>query len=199
MPALRTVCLLLAPLFVLACRDETPPEPAPGARIAPPVPSSTPAPAPASAPAAPALAVDGEGLRLFDPATGSARPIPFGTAWDRALAALAFRGRPATGRNPECGAGPLDFARWDDLTLYGQDGAFVGWFAERGAAGAISTAAGVGPGTTRQDLESAYAVEVFESTLGIEFVAGDLYGLLEGTHPDSAITALWAGTSCNFR
>ena len=44
-----------------------------------------------------------------------------------------------------------------------QDGQFVGWFAD-GSAGTFATAAGVGLGTTRQDLEQAYAVEVFEST-----------------------------------
>lgn len=189
---LRTLAALAAPLLaLLACRGEAPPEPAPSASA-----GATPSPSPS---VAPALAIEGEGLRLFDPATGSARPIPFGTPWDQALAALAVRGAPATGRNEECGAGPLDFARWDDLTLYGQDGAFVGWFADRGAQGRIATAAGVGPGTSRLDLEAAYAVEVFESTLGTEFVAGDLYGLLDSPHPDSPITALWAGTSCNFR
>lgn len=149
---------------------------------------------------APGLAVDGEGLRLFDPDTGASRPIPFGTPWDRAIAALAAFGEPATGRNEECEAGPLDYARWpDSLTLYGRDGAFVGWFADSGAAGRVSTAAGIGPGSTRQDLEGPYQAEVFESTLGTEFTAGSLSGLLDSPHPDSPITAMWAGTSCSFR
>ena len=39
----------------------------------------------------PALALEGEGLRLVDPATGSTRPLPFGTARSQLLAALAFR------------------------------------------------------------------------------------------------------------
>jgi hypothetical protein len=116
----------------------------------------TPTPAPPSPAATPGLAIEGEGLRLFDPETGSARPIAFGTPWPQALAALAFRGAPETGRNEECEAGPLDYARWpDSLTLYGQDGKLVGWFADRGGAGTLATAAGVGPGTTRQDLEAA--------------------------------------------
>lgn len=184
---------LLASALLLGCRGESPPEPAPSASVAAATPPATPAPAP------PGLAVDGEGLRLFDPDTGSARPIPFGTPWPQAVAALAFLGQPLAGRNEECEAGPLDYARWErSLTLYGQDGKFVGWFAD-GSSGTIATAAGVGPGTTRQDLEAAYAVEVFESTLGTEFTAGALSGLLDSPHPDSPVTAFWAGVSCNFR
>ncbi|HEY6817652.1 MAG TPA: hypothetical protein VI168_19115 [Croceibacterium sp.] len=191
---LRCLAALAAPSLLLACSGETASEPAPAETTAAAASS-------AAAPADPtALAVDGEGLRLFDPASGSARPLPFGTPWQRAVMALGFLGEPLTGRNEECEAGPLDFARWDGwLTLYGQDGAFVGWFADTGATGRIATAAGVGPGSTRADLEAAYAVKVLESSLGTEFVAGDLYGLLDSPHPDSPITALWAGTSCNFR
>lgn len=198
----RHLMALAAPALLLACRGETAPQPEPtetgpaaAVSAAPATPPAKPVPA-----VSPALAMEGEGLRLVDPATGSSRPIPFGTPWPQVLALLASRGEPATGRNEECGAGPLDYARWDDsLTLYGQEGLFVGWFVDSGARGKVSTMAGVGPGTTRQDLEGAYDTDVFESTLGTEFAAGDLYGLLDSPHPDSPITALWAGTSCNFR
>ncbi len=197
--ALRRLAVLTAPALLLACRAEAPPEPSPTATTATATPAPA-APAPPSPAATPGLALEGEGLRLFDPATGSARPLAFGIPWPQALAALAFRGAPETGRNEECEAGPLDYARWpDSLTLYGQDGKFAGWFADRGGAGTLATASGVGPGTTRQDLEAAYETEVFESTLGTEFAAGELYGLLDSPHLDSPITALWAGTSCNFR
>jgi hypothetical protein len=196
--ARRHLAALAAPALLFACRGESPPEPAPSATaaasVAPTAGSATPAPA-----KTPGLAVDGEGFRLFDPDTGSARPVAFGTPWPQAVAALTFLGKPLTGRNEECEAGPLDYARWDRaLTLYGQDGKFVGWFAD-GRSGTIATAAGVGPGTTRQDLEAVYAVEVFESSLGTEFTAGDLHGLLDSPHPDSPVTAFWAGTSCTFR
>jgi hypothetical protein len=194
----RCLAALLAPALLLGCRGESAPEPAPTASA-----DASAAPTEVAATATPAktpgLAVDGEGVRLFDPDTGSARPIPFGTPWPQAVAALAFLGKPLAGRNEECEAGPLDYARWDGaLTLYGQDGKFAGWFAD-GTSGTIATAAGVGPGTTRQDLEAAYAVEVFESSLGTEFTAGALSGLLDSPHPDSPVTAFWAGTSCNFR
>lgn len=55
-----------------------------------------------------ALAVEGEGLRLFNRATGSARPLPFGTARTEVMTALAFRGAPGRAHLEECGAGPLD-------------------------------------------------------------------------------------------
>ncbi len=171
--------------------------------------------APAVAPAAPAsgsdaagpalaLAVEAEGLRLFDPASGAARPIPFGTARAQVMTALAARGAAETGTNGECGAGPLDFATWvDGLTLWFQDGALAGWAlngADSGAASrAASTAAGIAPGSTRAELEDAYAVTVSQTTLGTEFAAGELFGLIEGDGQEGRISAMWAGVSCNFR
>ncbi len=161
--------------------------------VAPP---ATPAPAAAQ----PALAVEAEGLRLFDPASGSARPIPFGTARAQTLAALAFRGSPGTGTNGECGAGPLAYASWPDgLILWFQNEVFAGWALDDRAAGAIGTAAGIGPGSTRADLDSATAATVEQSTLGTEFAAGELFGLLDGAGQGAEITNMWAGVSCNFR
>ena len=160
--------------------------------------------APASTPpaqAAPELAIEPEGLRLFDSGTGSARPIPFGTAQDAVIAALAFRGAPAdTGALDECPAGRLDTAGWPDgLGLYFQEAKFVGWALGDDARDAPTTASGIGIGSTRAELESAYSAEVFESTLGTEFAAGELFGILDGTGPNAKITHLWGGTSCNMR
>ena len=53
--------------------------------------------------------------------------------------------------------------------------------------------------STRAELESAYKAEVAESTLGTEFAAGELFGILDGTGPEAKITHLWGGTSCNMR
>src|SRR3546814_16332062 len=63
----------------------------------------------------------------------------------------------------------------------------------------LGTMAGITRGSTRSDLESAYAAEVGETTLGTEFTAGGLSGLLDGTGPTAYITTLWAGTTCAFR
>jgi ribosomal protein L27 len=43
------------------------------------------------------------------------------------------------------------------------------------------------------------AVTIEDSTLGIEFSAGDLSGLLSSREPDGEITNLWAGTTCIAR
>lgn len=189
----RLALAAIAPALLLACSKQPAPAPSPTVVASP---ASTPAPTPA---ATPALAIEGEGLRLFDPESGSARPLSFGTPLAQVQAALAFRGTPRSGRMEECGAGPLDYVKWEDsLTLYGQDGAFMGWFAEKGV-GALSTASGIAIGSTRKQLESAYSAEVFQSTLGTEFLAGDLGGLLDGEGKDAKITHLWAGVSCNFR
>jgi hypothetical protein len=42
-------------------------------------------------------------------------------------------------------------------------------------------------------------VEFPESTIGTEFMSGELSGLLESDAPNAKVTALWAGTSCIFR
>lgn len=182
-------------LALAACSSDPAPAPTGSEVTEAPAASATPTPAAAT----PELAIEGEGLRLFNPETGSARPIPFGTSWDEVRTALSFRGDPRSGVMEECGAGPLDYVKWEDsLTLYGQDGKFTGWFADTGANGVIATASGIGPASTRKALEDAYSIKVFESTLGTEFSSGDLSGLLSNDRPDAIITAMWAGTSCNF-
>lgn len=165
----------------------------PAANVAPPI-------APAPAAATPALAVDGEGLRLFDRDTGAARPIAFGTPQAQTLAALAFRGPPGTGTNGECGAGPLDYANWPDgLSLLFQDDKFAGWGLDGRGDGGITTASGISPGSTRAELEAAYTIDASQTTLGTEFAAGELRGLIEGAGAAAKVSYLWAGVDCAFR
>lgn len=148
----------------------------------------------------PALAVEAEGLRLFNKQSGSARAIAFGTSREDVLAILAFRGKPETGANGECGAGTLDYANWPDgLGLFFEHGKLAGWNLNERSKGAITTASGIGPGSSRADLESSYAADISETTLGTEFAAGELYGLLEGKGEAAKITYMWGGISCNFR
>ena len=159
-----------------------------------------PAPAPAEA-GRPKLAVEAEGLRLFVGAGGSARALPFGMARDQLLAPLeSYRGPADQGTNSECGAGPLDYAVWaDGITLYFQEGRFAGWALDQRGEGAHSTPSGIGPGSTRRQLDAAYDAKVSESTLGTEFSAGGLSGVLNGKGPNASVTSMWAGVSCVFR
>ena len=180
---LLTIPLALI-LFVAACAPQLTPSSAPW------VPAAE----------TPALALDGEGLRLFNRDTGAARPIAFATPRAQTLALLGFRGPPATGTQAECGAGALDFAAWPDgLKLYFQRDRFVGWAVDGRGKGALATAAGIGPGSSRAALGDAYAATFSATTLGTEFAAGALFGLLDGPGARATISDMWAGVSCNFR
>jgi len=175
-------------------------EAAPGASDpADPAPGAQPGSGPASNVA---LAVDSEGLRFFGRATGSATPLAFGLGAEQVLAVLERnRGPAARGTNESCGAGPVQYANWaDGLSVVFQDGRFVGWGLDGRAAGAIQTANGVGPGSTRAELDEAFGtVTVSQTSLGTEFAAGELYGVLDGPEPAAKITDMWAGVSCVAR
>lgn len=148
------------------------------------------------------LAVDGEGLRLFNPTTTRATPIAFGRPQAEVLAMLErLRGSATKGVNKGCGAGPVDYAVWPDgLSVVFQRNRFVGWGMDRRAAGLVSTASGIGPGSNRGQLEAAYAnVAARQSSLGTEFTVGGFSGLIDGTKAASKITDMWAGTSCVAR
>ena len=150
----------------------------------------------------PDLAVEADGLRLVDPASGAARPLPFGMAQDQLLAILeSFRGPADGGTNSECAEGPIDYAAWaDGLTLNFQEERFVGWALDERAEGAHATMSGIGPGSTRAELEAVSAeVAVEQTSLGTEFSAGGIGGLLDGESPDARVTAMWAGVTCSFR
>lgn len=176
------------------------------ATFAPPSPAKTTASAPGNVTSSvssppPRLAVEGEGLRWFLQPSGSARSIPFGRPQAQVMASLeAVRGFAAKGTNQDCGAGPLQYATWrDGLSLVFQDKRFVGWSLNKSAADVIATAAGIGPGTTRAELESAYAVTVSKTSLGYEFSAGDVHGVIDGASAGARITDMWAGVSCVAR
>lgn len=151
--------------------------------------------------AAPRLTVEAEGLRWFLQPSGSARPIAFGSPQSEVLASLErVRGAAEKGTNENCGAGPVQVARWPDgLSVIFQNSRFVGWGLGPGASGAIATAAGIGPGSTQAELDGAYAATVSRTSLGSEFSAGGLQGVLDGASADARITDMWAGVSCVAR
>lgn len=145
------------------------------------------------------LALEGEGLRLFNAATGTSRPLPFGTEGTllRSTLESASGGGPVEeGFSPDCVA---TFIRWSDgLTTWVAGDRFVGW-SLRDDASSLTTPTGVGIGSTRSELEDSYAADVFTSTVGIEFSTGGLAGILDSTRSDARITHLWAGHTCIAR
>ncbi|MDG2534886.1 hypothetical protein P6144_14595 [Sphingomonas sp. HITSZ_GF] len=133
---------------------------------------------------------------------GSARHMPFGMAKADAVKMLtAALGSPIEqAENQDCGAGSLGYAAFrDGLSLYFQDDKFAGWDLDGRENGKFTTGNGIGIGTTRKELEAAGSVEVGESTIGHEFMMGDLSGLLSSAAPDGKVTNLWAGVTCIAR
>lgn len=126
--------------------------------------------------------------------------LAFGGGREQVLAAVgAALGTPQEqGTNEECPAGPLAHAQYPGLQLVFQDGSFVGWFAGEGSA--LRTAQGVGPGSTLGQLKAAYpAATVAETSLGSEFAADDLYGIVTTPSDEGKVQVMFAGTNCLFR
>ena len=157
------------------------------------------APTPAPSPAAQRLALEGEGLRVFDAETGAPRALSFGVAALVARQAVqAVLGVPpsAEGESADCG---LRFATWPDgLSLSLRGDHFVGW-SLRSDASRLTTPTGVGIGSSRAQIEEAHVVEVTETSLGTVFAVGGMAGVLESPAPGARITALWAGEVCLAR
>lgn len=193
----RTALTLVAIMAVAAC-DRTI-EPADDTAAPAGVPSE------AATPAAPAqrtsgLVIEGEGLRVFD-AEGAARALPFGTPQESVITAVNIASggpAPEQSTNEECGQGPVQFAQYSNgLQLLFQEGEFKGWFLRDAG---LMTADGIGIGTTRAALNAARTVEIqTDSTLGIEFTAGDLGGMLTAADASGTVEALYAGDTCFFR
>ncbi len=192
----HTLALLgLSLLITTACTSET---------TAPaPAPTDAEAPTEMSQTEEVGLILAGEGLQLVNLQTGSTTSLAFASDMDSTLDAVTqVLGEPEeTGENSECPSGPLTIASWSNgLALNAADNTFVGWAMQSGDDDtALTTASGIGIGSTRQELEEAYTVEVLDSSLGVEFSAGDLFGLLTSPEPTGTITNLWAGVACNFR
>ena len=158
---------------------------------------------PKAAPAKPAdpvlapLQLEGHGLRISGVAPGT--ELPFDTPKAATIAAMTKAlGRPPTelGANEECGGGSLEFAAWEgEITAWFEEERFAGWDSK----GKLRTPGGIGVGSSRSDLAPLRGVEVEESTLGTEFRAGGLSGLLASKAPDAKVTHLWGGSTCVFR
>ena len=163
------------------------------------VPSTT--EAAAEAPREVSLSLAPGELRAFINATGSARPMPFGTARDqveRTLKAALGEANMSTD-NPECPSGPLAVEAYpDDLTVYYSDGKLVGWFAGRNSP--LTTMTGVGPGGTLADFQSDFSTaDLQKTTLGWEAMGDDFSATFTGNSPDATLTAMWSGEACIFR
>lgn len=145
------------------------------------------------------LVLAGDGLRVMTRPSGSTRPVDFGTGIEQAVEQLSYViGSPPQERGTSTECGPVAYATWaSGLTVRFVGARFAGWSVRNGsAAGRLTTAAGIGIGSTRAALDAAYTARVTRSSLGTEFSAGGLVGLLGSARPDARITELWAGEAC---
>jgi len=127
----------------------------------------------------------------------AALEVPFGSKRAAAEATLAVVLGSVVERreNDECPAGPMAMTEYRGVTLNFQDDRFVGWFATDPYV----------PDQTREEMLATEGVVLIgDSTLGPEFVIGDvdgmsIGGLFDGALDDSAVFSLWAGVNCFFR
>lgn len=153
--------------------------------------------APAPVAAAAPIVLEGAGLRI--PGASPPRTLAFDTPKAATVDALTKAlGRPPTelGDNEECGGGGMEFAEWKgEITAWFLDNRFAGWDNK----GKLRTLEGVGVGSSRAEVAALPGFEVEESTLGTEFRAGGLSGILASKAPGAKVTHLWGGATCVFR
>ncbi|HKX89122.1 MAG TPA: hypothetical protein VJM13_07930, partial [Sphingopyxis sp.] len=159
--------------LLAACKPAADKAPADADPVAPPVPEAkNDGPNAATT----AIGLDGEGLRFIDKTSGKASLLAFGVPRAQAEAALANVAGKEDDRstNEECGAGPMEFTRYDAMTLNFQGGKFAGWFlGNEPGADSYSTTSGIAVGTTRAKAkETVTIVDIEDSTLGEEFSIG---------------------------
>jgi len=157
------------------------------------------------------IALSANAIQVVNQSTGSTREIALGMPLVQLVEIVekVLKSKSTINMNSECGAGPLKFATWDNgLTLLFQEKKkdewlFAGWAANKPKNNQtkLNTMANVGIGTSRNEIESAYVINVTKTSLGYEFStkSNDFFGIFDGGNENSKITNLWSGVSCNFR
>ena len=150
-----------------------------------------------------ALALDSEGLRAVETASGRTSLLAFGSPANDAVEGLSriFGARPSQdGTNSDCGAGPTRIVQWaNGFSMLAQDDKLAGWDTDKPVA---STMNGIGVGSTRAELDEAFDPQIEEDTIGLGFTIGEgedvMGGYLSGPGPEGRITSMFAGLTCHF-
>ena len=158
------------------------------------------------------LALTSDALQLVNSLTGSTREITFGKPLDETVETInkVLQIKVSSiGINTECGAGPLKMAVWKNgLNLIfeeqesNKEWQFAGWYLGKTAGNLqrLTTMAGIGIGSSRQEMESAYIIKVNMTSIGYEFsTSSGLYGIFDGPGKNAKITDMWSGLTCIFR
>ena len=158
------------------------------------------------------LSLTSNALQLVNSQTGSSTEINFGKPLDEMVETInkVLKSKVSSiGINSECGAGPLRMAVWKNgLNLIFKEQKsknewqFVGWYLGKASGNlqALKTMAGIGIGSTLQQMQSAYVIRIIKTSLGNEFsTSSGLYGIFDGPGKDAKITDMWSGLTCIFR
>ena len=158
------------------------------------------------------LSLTSNALQLVNSQTGSSTEINFGKPLDEMVETInkVLQSKvSSTAINSECGAGTLKIAVWKNgLNLIFKEQKsknewqFVGWYLGKASGNlqTLKTMAGIGIGTTLQQMQSAYVIKLSKTTLGNEFsTSSGLYGIFDGPGKDAKITDMWSGLTCIFR
>jgi hypothetical protein len=146
------------------------------------------------------LALSRDGLTFVIGA--STRNLNFGSDKAAVMTALqSAEGAPRsvdTGSMCEDGSGRVfDTVLYDGLSVYFLNSTLSGW---RVSKAQFTTLDGVGPGSTLTQLRAAFGeVKVTDSSLGVEWSAGTLGGVLSGKSDDSIVGEMFAGDLCIIR
>ena len=158
------------------------------------------------------LSLTSNALQLINSHTGSSTEINFGKPLDEMVETInkVLQSKVSSiGINSECGAGPLKMAVWKNgLNLIFKEQKsknewqFVGWYLGKASGNlqTLKTMAGIGIGSTLQQMQSAYVIKLTKTSLGNEFsTSSGLYGIFDGPGKDAKITDMWSGLTCIFR
>ncbi len=129
---------------------------------------------------------------------GTEQRIDFGRAEEGAVAAVTrILGEPQSRSvNSECGAGATTIVKFKEIDLLFLEGDLRGWVTNYRLTVAGN---GLSPGIMRNQLAYGAYGPFRETSLGVEFEADGVFGLLPDAAPDTPIQLLWSGTSCFFR
>jgi len=147
------------------------------------------------------LVLEPDGLGL---ATGaSIRQLPFGSDVVTVTNALTRTIGPVTRTpQPECGQGPRVQVSGQGFSALFDGTKLVGWLDSGRTKAPLTTANGIGVGSTLARVRSSFAgVTVTTDSLGPEWTTADesFGGLLDGTAGTSRMTDFFAGETCFFR
>ncbi len=152
--------------------------------------------------ARPVLVLESDGLG-YVVGDAAIRHLPFGSDATAVVTAVGTALGGSLTRNdlPECGQGPRSSAGRAGFSVLLDGTKFVGW-TDQGAKGRrLTTADGLGVGSTLRDITAGRpGTTTSEGSVGTEFVDADGFGgILAGASPTSRATLVYAGETCFFR